>query len=62
MGDCNFGVINIRVWVQEKMNTSTDVLTDILSVVADGNGEIEWPPRNPEKTEDLRKVTTLEGF
>ena len=45
------------VGVQEKMNTSTDVLTDILSAVAVENGEIEWPPRDPKKTASLREVT-----
>ena len=41
---------------QEKIESSTDVLKDILKPVVDEVEEIRWPPRDPEALKQMEKV------
>jgi hypothetical protein len=43
--------------LQEKIESSTDVLKSIIAPLIDSDEEIVWPPRNPQAFADMRKVS-----
>ena len=42
--------------LQEKIESATDILKDILKPVVDEVEEIAWPPRDPEALKLMEKV------
>lgn len=44
------------VSLQEKIESATDILKDILKPVVDEEGEICWPPRDPDALSRMEKV------
>jgi hypothetical protein len=48
--------------LQEKINSSTDVLKEILKNVVDEVEEVIWPPRDPEVLKLMEKVSLLVKF
>jgi hypothetical protein len=48
--------------LQEKINSSTDVLKEILKPVVDEVEEVIWPPRDPEVLKLMEKVSLLVKF
>lgn len=47
----------IILYLQEKIESSTDVLKEILKPVMDEVEEISWPPRDPESLILMEKVS-----
>ena len=44
-------------YLQQKIESATDVLKGILRPVVDEEEEISWPPRDPEALSLMEKVT-----
>jgi len=45
--------------LQEKIESSTDVLKGVLKPVIDEEGEIPWPPRDPQAVTLMEKVCSV---
>lgn len=43
--------------LQEKIESATDILKEILKPIVDGEEEINWPPRDPEALKLMEKVS-----
>lgn len=52
-----FSVTHIHFYFQEKIESATDVLKEILKPVVDDVEEISWPPRDPEALQLMEKVS-----
>lgn len=47
--------------LQEKIESATDILKEILKPVVDEVEEITWPPRDPEALKLMEKVCLIFG-
>lgn len=45
--------------MQEKIESSTDILKDILKPVTDEEEEISWPPKDPQSLILMEKVCCM---
>lgn len=45
--------------LKEKIESSTDVLKGVLKPVIDAEGEIPWPPRDPQALTLMEKVSSV---
>ena len=43
--------------MQEKIESATEILKEILKPVIDGTEEVSWPPRDPEALVSMEKVS-----
>lgn len=48
--------------LQEKIESATDILKEILKPVVDEVEEIAWPPRDPEALKLMEKVCLIFGM
>lgn len=44
-------------WMQEKIESATDILKEILKPVVHEAEEVSWPPRDPEALISMEKVS-----
>jgi len=45
--------------LQEKIESATDVLKGVLKPVSNDEGEISWPPKDPQALKLMEMVSTF---